>query len=54
MLVPFYEQMTQLGIDALLIYEDWIWRLEWIRRLADSILHRPVDVRNSAVLGAVE
>jgi len=35
-LVPFYEQMRQLGIDALLIHDAWIWRLELIRRLADS------------------
>ncbi len=35
-LIPFYEQMTQLGIDAQLIYEDWIWRLEMIHRNADS------------------
>jgi hypothetical protein len=31
-LIPFYGQMTQLGIDALLIYEDWIWKLELIHR----------------------
>ncbi len=36
LLIPFYEQMTQLGIDAQLIYADWIWRLEAIRREADS------------------
>ena len=35
-LVPFYEQMTQFGVDAQLIYEDWIWRLEMIHRNADS------------------
>ncbi len=35
-LIPFYEQMTQIGVDAQLIYEDWIWRLELIRREADS------------------
>jgi hypothetical protein len=35
-LTPFYEQMTQLGIDAQLLYEDWIWRLEFIHREADS------------------
>jgi hypothetical protein len=35
-LTPYYEQMTQLGVDAQLIYEDWIWRLEFIRRVADS------------------
>ncbi|MDH3449508.1 MAG: hypothetical protein OEO18_15295, partial [Gammaproteobacteria bacterium] len=35
-LIPFYEQMTQLGIDAQLIYRDWIWRLELIRREARS------------------
>ncbi len=35
-LTPFYEQMTQLGVDAQLIYEDWIWRLELIRREAES------------------
>jgi len=35
-LIPFYEQMAQLGVDAQLIYEDWIWRLEFIRREAES------------------
>ncbi|MCP4983427.1 MAG: hypothetical protein GY935_23370 [Gammaproteobacteria bacterium] len=35
-LIPFYEQMTQLGVDAQLIYEDWIWRLELIHRKARS------------------
>ncbi len=35
-LVPLYEQMTQFGVDAQLIYEDWIWRLEMIHREADS------------------
>jgi hypothetical protein len=35
-LIPFYEQMSQLGVDAQLIYEDWIWRLEFIRREAES------------------
>ena len=35
-LIPFYEQMTQLGIDAQLIFADWIWRLEAIRREAES------------------
>lgn len=35
-LVPFYEQMKQIGVDAQLIHEDWIWRLEMIHREADS------------------
>lgn len=35
-LIPFYEQMTQLGVDAQLLYEDWIWRLEAIHREAES------------------
>ncbi|TNF86834.1 MAG: hypothetical protein JSU67_10140 [Gammaproteobacteria bacterium] len=35
-LIPFYEQMQQIGVDAQLIYEAWIWRLEAIRREADS------------------
>ncbi len=35
-LIPFYEQMTQLGVDAQLLYGDWIWRLEFIHRDADS------------------
>ena len=35
-LIPFYEQMTQIGIDAQLLYEDWIWRLELIHRRTDS------------------
>jgi hypothetical protein len=35
-LIPYYEQMKQLGIDAQLLYLDWIWRLEMIHRSADS------------------
>ena len=30
--IPFYVQMTQLGVDAQLLYDDWIWRLEFIHR----------------------
>jgi len=35
-LTPFYEQMTQIGVDAQLLYLDWIWRLELIHRKAES------------------
>jgi hypothetical protein len=35
-LIPFYEQMTQFGLDAQLIVVDWIWKLEAIRRQVDS------------------
>ncbi|MDH3387596.1 MAG: hypothetical protein OEN02_06790 [Gammaproteobacteria bacterium] len=35
-LIPFYQQMAQLGVDAQWIYRDWIWRLEFIRREARS------------------
>ncbi len=35
-LIPFYEQMTQFGVDAQLIYEDWIYKLEYIHRNAES------------------
>ena len=35
-LIPFYEQMTQFGLDTQLIYEDWIWKLETIYRDATS------------------
>jgi len=35
-LTPYYEQMTQLGIDMQFIYLDWIWKLEAIRREAES------------------
>jgi len=35
-LIPFYEQMTQIGVDAQLLYLDWIWRLELIHREANS------------------
>ncbi len=34
---PFYEQMTQLGVDAQLLYYDWIWRLEYIYRDSTSV-----------------
>ena len=35
-LIPFYEQMTQVGLDTQWIVEDWIWRLEYIYRDATS------------------
>jgi hypothetical protein len=35
-LIPFYEQMTQFGLDSQLLYEDWIWKLEAIYRDASS------------------
>lgn len=35
-LIPFYEQMTQVGLDAQLIVEDWLWKLEAVRREAES------------------
>jgi len=35
-LTPFYEQMAQFGIDAQWIVADWIWKLEAIRREAES------------------
>lgn len=38
-LIPFYEQMTQIGVDAQLLYLDWIWRLELIHRRAESADH---------------
>jgi len=38
-LIPFYEQMTQIGVDAQLLYLDWIWRLELIHRKAESSDH---------------
>ncbi len=44
-LIPFYEQMIQFGVDAQLIDGDWIWRLELIRREAAS------TDRNAAVFG---
>ncbi len=36
-LIPHYIQMTQLGIDLQLIYEDWIWKLEVIHRDTDQV-----------------
>lgn len=35
-LIPFYEQMTQFGLDAQMLYEDWIWKLEYIYRDSSS------------------
>ena len=35
-LTPFYEQMTQFGLDLQMIASDWIWKLEAIRREAES------------------
>ncbi|MCF8719461.1 hypothetical protein [Nitrospina gracilis] len=31
-LVPFYEQIHQVGLDLLYIYANWIWKLEVIQR----------------------
>ncbi len=31
-LIPFYQQMTQFGLDVQSIVEDWIWKLEFIHR----------------------
>ena len=35
-LLPFYEQMTQVGIDLQYTREAWLWKLEAIARNADS------------------
>ncbi len=35
-LIPYYSQMTQLGIDLQAIVEDWIWKWELIHRDHDS------------------
>ena len=31
-LIPYYSQMTQFGLDMQSIIGDWIWKLEWITR----------------------
>lgn len=36
-LIPHYAQMSQLGLDAQLIDEDWTWKLEVIHRETDDI-----------------
>ncbi len=36
-LIPHYAQMTQLGLDAQLIDEDWTWKLEVIHRDTNNI-----------------
>lgn len=35
-LMPFYEQMTQLGVDLQYTREEWLWKLEAIGRDATS------------------
>ncbi len=35
-LMPFYQQITQAGIDLQSIIGDWIWKLEMIHRASDS------------------
>jgi hypothetical protein len=35
-LVPYYAQMTQFGLDLQAIVEDWIWKWELIHRDQDS------------------
>lgn len=34
-LVPYYEQMQQLGLEGQWIVDSWIWKLEAIRRSSD-------------------
>ncbi len=41
-LIPYYVQMTQIGIDAQLIDEDWTWKLEMIHRDTDAISYEAV------------
>jgi len=36
-LIPLYIQMTQIGLDAQLIVEDWTWKLEVIHRDTDEL-----------------
>ncbi len=36
-LIPYYVQMTQFGLDLQLIDEDWTWKLEMIHRDTDAI-----------------
>ena len=36
-LIPHYVQMTQIGLDAQLIVEDWTWKLEMIHRDTDAL-----------------
>ena len=35
-LIPYYPLITQVGLDAQWIVEDWLWKLEWIQRDADD------------------
>lgn len=35
--IPYYAQMSQLGLDAQLIDEDWTWKLEVIHRDTNAI-----------------
>lgn len=34
-LIPYYEQIRQTGLDVQWIYEDWLWKLEAIHRDSD-------------------
>lgn len=34
-LIPHYDQLQQFGLDALAIYEGWIWKLEAVQRDMD-------------------
>lgn len=31
-LIPFYEQINQTGLDVSFVYEDWLWKLEALHR----------------------
>ncbi len=35
-LIPYYSQITQLGVDVQTIIEDWIWKLEMIARSSEA------------------
>lgn len=36
-LIPFYPQITQIGVDVQTIVENWLWKIEMIHRDFDSV-----------------
>ena len=56
-LTPYYPLMQQIGIDAQLTTEEWLWKLEMIARdwqSIDSLRSQIVDERFIALTGGFE
>jgi len=53
MLLPYYAQLDQLGVDAQYTYESWLWKLEFVSRRHDNRFSPDLN-RSSATVGGFE